>query len=226
VAASKFAAMEREKAAARETAPLRKGSRRGDVTTAGEKGRTGEILGKRFGIGGTAARAALADASRVDEVKELADKAVAIRAYYSQSRDINNEVAAMRIRVRAERRMGELIEREQEAGRIASPNGDVNQHRRVSSVSTPSTLSELGIPRDRSARAQELARVHRRILRRAARCKGRPIGLVCIQIAWSRRRPLRRHSGPIGVLTLDLPFDGFDRRVTDVHGRKQAACQT
>ncbi len=60
----------------------------------------------------------------------------------------------MRIRIRAERRMGELIDREQVAGRLASQN--TGGHREVSSVAT---LQDIGIPRDRSARAQELARV-------------------------------------------------------------------
>lgn len=108
----------------------------------------------------SAMRTAIAECEHIDEIKTLADKAVAIRAYYAQSRDIDNEVKAMRIRVRAERRMGELIEREQEAGRLATRGGNgSNQHAANVDSNDISTLSDLGIPRDRSARAQELARV-------------------------------------------------------------------
>jgi len=103
-------------------------------------------------------RTAIAQCERVDEIKSLADKAVALRAYFAQSRDVENELAAMRIRLRAERRLGELIAAEQAAGRLAAPGGDGrNQHGGPSSATT--TLGDIGIPRDRSARAQELARV-------------------------------------------------------------------
>lgn len=44
-------------------------------------------------------------------------------------------------------------QQEQEAGRLATAKGEVNQHKRASSTTTPSTLADLGIPRDRSARA-------------------------------------------------------------------------
>lgn len=95
---------------------------------------------------------AIAKCERIDEIKSLSDKAIALRAYYAQSQDIDNECAAMRVRIRAERRLGELIPAEQEAGRLASPG----QPKEMSSVMT---LSDAGIPRNRSARAQELARV-------------------------------------------------------------------
>jgi hypothetical protein len=67
---------------------------------------------------------------------------------------VDNELAAMRVRLRAERRLGELVQQEQEAGRLAT-QGD----NRYTSSPTTSTLAGLGIPRDRSARAQALARV-------------------------------------------------------------------
>lgn len=106
-----------------------------------------------------AMRAAIAVCERLDEIRDLSDKAIALRAYFAQSRDVDNELAAMRVRLRAERRLGELVQQEQEAGRLATAKGDVNQHKRASSTTTPSTLADLGIPRDRSARAQALARV-------------------------------------------------------------------
>jgi hypothetical protein len=66
----------------------------------------------------------------------------------------------MRIRLRAERRLGELIVAEQEAGRLATKGGNgSNQHRANVETGDISTLSDHGIPRDRSAQAQQLARV-------------------------------------------------------------------
>lgn len=98
-------------------------------------------------------KTAIVECERLDEVKSLSDKATALRAYYAQSQDTENETSAMRIRLRAERRLGELIAQEQEAGRLANGNG------RPEKVSLVATLNSIGIPRDRSARAQELARV-------------------------------------------------------------------
>lgn len=102
----------------------------------------------------TAMRSAIVACERIDEVRSLADKALALRAYFAQSQDVDNEVAAMRIRLRAERRLGELIAQEQEAGRLAKASEG-----RPTEASSATTLSAIGIPRDRSARAQELARV-------------------------------------------------------------------
>jgi hypothetical protein len=48
-------------------------------------------------------------------------------------------------------RLGELIAQEQKAGRLAT-KGHPEQ------MSSTATLADLGIPRDRSARAQKLAR--------------------------------------------------------------------
>lgn len=106
-----------------------------------------------------AMQTAIATCERVDEIKDLADKAVALRAYFAQSRDVDNEIVAMRIRLRAERRLGELIGQEQQAGRLAKPGGDGRNQHGGGPSSTTTTLNEIGIPRDRSARAQELARV-------------------------------------------------------------------
>ena len=100
-----------------------------------------------------AMRTAIVACDKLDEIKSVSDKALALRAYYSQSRDVDNEVAAMRIRLRAERRLGELIAAEQEAGRLATQA----RHGKGIQASVDSddtrTLADLGIPRDRSARA-------------------------------------------------------------------------
>jgi hypothetical protein len=52
---------------------------------------------------------AIAAAHSVDEVKDIHDKALAIEIYSRQARNIENEKRAIEIRIRAERRCGELL---------------------------------------------------------------------------------------------------------------------
>lgn len=99
----------------------------------------------------------IARCEKLDEVAKIADVAVAAQAYYRQSLDVDNEMRSSRIRVRAERRLGEILKRMRENGERASPNGEVNQH--TQGVASRNTLADLGIPRDRASRAMQLADV-------------------------------------------------------------------
>jgi hypothetical protein len=104
--------------------------------------------------------AAIAKCEQVDEIKSIADKATALRAYYALSGNKENERIASRIRLRAERRLGDLIRVEREAGVLAKRGGNgSNQHSANVATGDISTLSDIGISRDRSARAQKLASV-------------------------------------------------------------------
>lgn len=100
-------------------------------------------------------RTAIALCSRVDEIANLADKAVAMQAYFRQSQDVENEMECSRTRLRAERKLGELLRRQAENGERAG-KGD-----RASNVAPRniSTLSDLGIPRDRASRAMQRAQI-------------------------------------------------------------------
>jgi phage N-6-adenine-methyltransferase len=62
----------------------------------------------------SAACQALAAAKNVDEVKDIRDKAEAMRAYAKQAKNKRMEVDAAEIRLRAERRLGELIKLQKE----------------------------------------------------------------------------------------------------------------
>lgn len=91
-----------------------------------------------------AACRALAEAKAVDEVQELRSKADAMRVYAMQANNKTLEVDAAEIRIRAERRLGELIAEQKSAGGLnhgGRPTKKTGRDRRP--VSVP-TLSEAG----------------------------------------------------------------------------------
>lgn len=111
-----------------------------------------------------AACRALAEAKAVDEVKDLRDKADAMRIYAMQAKNKTLEIDAAEIRIRAERRLGEMISAQKESGGLSkgAAGSGVNQHTPQevrSKVTTAPKLSDVGISKDLSSRAQKLAAV-------------------------------------------------------------------
>ena len=101
-----------------------------------------------------AALYALQEASTVDEVKDIRDQAEAVAAYARQARDTELIQRATEIKVRAERRAGQML--------AEMPKRDGGQAMRAKALShdateLPPTLDDMGITRSDSSRWQKLA---------------------------------------------------------------------
>ena len=113
------------------------------------------------------AKKALMEAKNFDEVKEIHDRAAALEAYARQAKDTEMIQWATEIKIRAERKAGEMLRNAKAAGTVATPGKQtVNlKHQRWSNETTtdntpkPATLSEIGITKDESSRFQKLAAI-------------------------------------------------------------------
>lgn len=99
---------------------------------------------------------AIAECERVDEVKDIRDKAIAIEAYARQAKNTDAERQACNIRLRAERRVGQMLRDMNANGERHSGRGD---QKTESQRDTPK-LSDMGISKQQSSRWQKLASVN------------------------------------------------------------------
>ena len=103
-----------------------------------------------------AACRAIAEAKAVDEVKDIRDKADALRLYWRQARNREAEIAMAEIRFRAERRIGEIKKDLRAAG-------ELHEGGRPPKTSAPGAavskikLSDLEIDEHASRRCEQLA---------------------------------------------------------------------
>ena len=104
----------------------------------------------------TACRA-LAAARSIDEVKNIRNKAEALRAYALQAKNRELEIDAAEIRIRAKRRLGEL---QAEQPKNRGTRGQlVGPSKMAAPTDKTPTLKELGIDYKLSSRVQKLAAV-------------------------------------------------------------------
>jgi len=103
-----------------------------------------------------AARAALAEAKAIDEVKDVRDQAEAMRLYARMAGDLALELDAAEIRVRAERRLGELILAQKMTVGLNRGGRPQKTPSASEGVSMP-TLKDVGIDYKLSSRAQRSA---------------------------------------------------------------------
>lgn len=107
---------------------------------------------------------AIAGARTVDAAKGIANQAEAMRVYARQSKNLDLEVHAAEIRLRAERRLGELIAAQKTTVGLAKGNAgqgrpSLGGTKKAPPKNTPPTLAEMDIDKKLSKQAQDLARV-------------------------------------------------------------------
>jgi hypothetical protein len=102
-----------------------------------------------------AARRALAEARSVDEVKDIRDQAVAMQLYAKLSKDRQMQADAFEIRLRSERRLGEVMEAQKET--IGFNEGAKGSKVKGARVSEKPTLAEAGIDKNLANRARKLS---------------------------------------------------------------------
>jgi N6-adenosine-specific RNA methylase IME4 len=98
-----------------------------------------------------AVKSALAAAMTVDEVKDIRDKAEAMRAYARLAKDTQLEIDAAQYRIRAERRLGEMM--------AAQPKARPGPKPEIGFSDNPISLREAGIDKSLANRARKMASI-------------------------------------------------------------------
>src|SRR5262245_19527243 len=106
-----------------------------------------------------AARKALAQARRIDEVRNIHDKARAMETYAKLAKEKELLGDAIEIRMRAEIRAGELLREMKQRGERETKGGKRgNQYKEAKSqAATLPKLSDIGVSKTQSSRWQQLA---------------------------------------------------------------------
>lgn len=145
---------------------------------------------------------AIAACRSVDETKEIRRKAIALAAYAKQAVNRENERKCIEIRIRAERRTGELL-------REAVTNGTRAKQGQGSKGRTPpplETLGNLGIKKDQSADWQQLASIPSKVFEAELRKDG-PLSTDQILISTGKKK-----------IHQPSPIENVSYDALDVHG--------
>ena len=154
-----------------------------------------------------AARAALAEAYRVDEVKAIRNKAIAMQEYAKQANDPELLRQATEIRLRAERRWGELygasLKAEGTRSQLSGSSGGVRPT--PPEESEIPTLDFMGVTKTQSAKWQKLAALPEdKFEIRVAHAKARVEGMTTSAPSYSKAEYTGENEWFTPALYLDL----------------------
>ena len=145
---------------------------------------------------------AIEAAYQVDEVKDIHDKAWALEVYAAQARNTEAERRACEIRLRAERRAGELL-REREKARPGPKPSELGSATQPNSALS---LDDLGISKRQSHTWQRLAEVPQERFEKAlADPTRRPTTVGIIRAASPSPKPSPPKTLPPGLTKSALP---------------------
>jgi len=105
---------------------------------------------------------AIAECARVDEAKDFRDKAQALRAYYKQANNTQAEVMFAEVKVRAERKVGDLLIEMAKGGQREHEHQGGDRAWSHDATMLRKTLKSLGIDKHESSRYQRIARIPQR----------------------------------------------------------------
>lgn len=175
------------------------------------------------------AREFLAQSKNVDEVRDVADKAKAVALYLrSRNASIESQNDAAEIRLRAERRLGELTKELEKASPPGRPGS------KSASRGKTQALKDLDITTQNASKWQKLAEIPERKFDKLiaeTRAKGErittsaPLKLVrndakAELAAQLRKKPIPLAAGRFDVIVSDPPWM-YEKRATDVTQRGQ-----
>lgn len=139
-----------------------------------------------------AAKAAVLAAKSYDEVKDIRDKAAAMAEYARLANDTEMIEWTTEIRVRAERRAGQML--------AEMPKQGPGEYQRSQAATVAPTLSEIGISKTDSSRWQKLAAVDdaqfELAVEAAKETAGRVTQAAILKATAPEARPEPRHASP------------------------------
>lgn len=151
---------------------------------------------------------AIAECIRVDEAKDIRDKALALEAYYRQARNLDAEREAANVRLRAERRVGELLKdlARADAGAARNPNGRAGKEPMSgdrTQVPSPyaAALQDHGMSRQAAHRFQALADIPEAEFDHALRGPDKPSTSAVLKHAAARAKV--HHPAPTPTVSDD-----------------------
>jgi len=141
---------------------------------------------------------AIDEAYEVDEVKDFRDKAIALETYARQARNIEAERRATTIRIKAERKAGELLAQMKKAKGGAEKSTKRNgPGGKVMQSGGPTALRDIGISKQQSSDWQKLAAVPQKRFEAALLDNGKmPSTAAIIRENAPKRTPHKLNGGP------------------------------